>query len=201
MPSLLDPLPVETQQIVDLVVQAYGQYGDWPIWRFVAQQALVKHGIDAVAAVRNQPEWPVPQSIGGYHAIRFMPGLAGNSSPDLEARTVVTVYGLFHRSKGADHPLARAVLAAIEAAAARQASVTLSPLQAKPVAIASSELIGFINREQIFNVTASTLGLLLFSVSRPQPAAALQETDQWTSDLSRYPPLQPRTSRPMCGAT
>jgi len=100
MSSLLDPLPDETQQIVDLVVQAYGQYGDWPIWQFVAQQALVKHGIDAVAALRNQPQWPVPQWIGGYHAIRFMPGLPGNSSPDLDARTVVTMYGLFHGKKG-----------------------------------------------------------------------------------------------------
>lgn len=153
----------------------------------------MKHGIDAVAAVRNQPQWPVPQWIGGYHAIRFMPGPAGNSSPDLEARTVVTVYGLFHRSKGADHPLARAVLKAIEAAAARQASVTLSPVQVKPVAIASSELVGFINREQIFTVTASTLGLLL-SGEPTTTGGGIQETDEWTWDLSRYPPLQPYVS-------
>jgi hypothetical protein len=193
MPSLLDPLPDETQQIVELVVQAYGQLGDWPIWQFVAQQALVKHGIDAAAAVRNQPHWPVRQWIGGYQAIRFMPGIAGNSSPDLPARTVVTVYGLFHRSKGADHPLARAVLKAIEAGAARQASVTLSPLQVKPVAIASSELVGFINHEQIPNVTASTLGLLL-SGEPTTAGGGIQETDEWTWDLSRYSPLQPYVS-------
>jgi hypothetical protein len=193
MPTLLDPLPDEVQQLVDLVAQAYSQYGDWPIWQFVAQQSFEKYGIDAATALRNQPQWPVPQWMSGYQAIRFMPGLAGNSSPDLEARTVLTVYGLFHWNKEADHPLARAVLRAIEAGAGRQASVTLSPAQVKPVAIASAELVGFINHQQILNVTASTLGLML-SGEPVTTGGGIRESDDWTWDLSRYRPLQPHVS-------
>jgi len=71
--------------------------------------------------------------------------------------------------------------------------VTLSPLQVRPVALASSELVGFINHEQIFNVTASMLGLLL-SGEPITTGGGIQETDEWTWDLSRYSPLQPYVS-------
>jgi hypothetical protein len=53
MPSLLDPLPDEGQQLIEIVARAYGWTGTWPVWQYVAQQAFGKHGIDAEAALRN----------------------------------------------------------------------------------------------------------------------------------------------------
>jgi hypothetical protein len=192
MPSLLDPLPEDVQQVVSLIADTYGWVGDWPIWQFVAQQAFGKYGIDAAAALRNQPQWPVPERISGYQAIRI-PSLAGNSSPDLEARTVLTVYGLFHARTEADHSLARAVLKTIEAGASRQGAVTLSPLQVKPVAITSAELTAFVNSQQMVGVTSRTLGLML-SGEPVTTGGGIQENDDWTWDLSRYRPLQPFVS-------
>ena len=99
MPSLLDPLPDEAQQLVDLVAEAYSWTGKWPVWQYVAQQAFGKHSLDADAALRNLPQWQWLADTG-YRAVRTVPATAGNSSPTIEARTVLTVYGLFHSSNG-----------------------------------------------------------------------------------------------------
>ena len=41
----------------------------------------------------------------GYRAVRTVPAVVGNAAPDIEARTVLTVYGLCHVRDGANHPL------------------------------------------------------------------------------------------------
>jgi hypothetical protein len=55
MTSLLDPLPDEGQQLVDVVARAYVMTGKWPVWQYVAQQVFGKHGVDAEAALRKPP--------------------------------------------------------------------------------------------------------------------------------------------------
>src|SRR5215470_3781925 len=114
MPSLLDPLPDEVQQIVGIVAEAYSLNGRWPVWQYVYQQAFREHDIDADAALLNQPQWQVPQRVTRYSAIRTVPAAAGKSLPDIEARTVLTAYGLFHSSEEAGHALLKAILKAIE---------------------------------------------------------------------------------------
>ncbi len=107
--SLVDPLPDESPLLVDLVAQTYGWTGAWPVWQYVAQQAFGKYGIDAEAVLRDLPQWP--WGVGhGYRAVRTIPAAAGNAAPDIEARTVLTVYGLCYARDAADHPLVRAVL-------------------------------------------------------------------------------------------
>lgn len=114
MTSLLDPLPDEGQQLVDLVAHAYAMTaGKWPVWQWVAQQAFGKYGIDAEAALRSLPQWEGP-GVTSYQAVRTVPAAAGNSSPDIEARTVLTVHGLFHASRDEEHPLLRAFRKAVE---------------------------------------------------------------------------------------
>ena len=186
--SLVDPLPDESQLLVDLVAQTYGWTGAWPVWQYVAQQAFGKYGIDAEAVLRDLPQWPWGAGHG-YRAVRTVPAAAGNTAPDIEARAVLTVYGLCHARDAADHPLVRAFLRAVEVAAGRQGGITLSPLEAKPITLASADLVGAVNHRASVNLTARELGLLLSG----EPATAgggVRESDDWTWDLSRYRPLQ-----------
>jgi hypothetical protein len=188
VPSLLDPLPDEGQQLVDLVAYAYSWTGTWPVWQYVAQQAFGKYGIDAEAALRDLPHWQWGPGRR-YQAVRTVPAVVGNASPDLEARAVLTVYGLCHASDSAEHPLVRAFLQAVVAAAGQQGGATLSPLEAKPIIVASADLVAVVNLRASTNVTAETLGLLLSS----EPATTgggVREGDDWTWDLSRHRPLQ-----------
>jgi len=129
MTSLMDPLPDEGQQLVDLVAHAYAMTGTWPVWQFVAQQAFGKYGMDAEAALRSLPQWQGP-GVTSYQAVRTIPAAAGNSSPDIEARTVLTVHGLFHASRDEEHPLVRAFRRAVEVGAERQGGAAISPLKA-----------------------------------------------------------------------
>jgi len=102
---------------------------------------------------------------------------------------VLTVYGLCHARDGADHPLVRAFLRAVELAAGRQGGITLSPLEARPITLASADLVGVVNHRASTNLTAQQLGLLLSG----EPATAgggVRESDDWTWDLARYRPLQ-----------
>jgi hypothetical protein len=168
MPSLLDPLPDEGQQLVELIAHVYGWTGTWPVWQYIAQQAFGKHGIDAEAALRNLPQWQWLAGTG-YRAIRTVPAVAGNSSPDIEARTALTIHGLFHAPDGPDHPLVRGFLKAIEVGASRQGGATLSPVEARSISISSTDLVGAVNHLASMNVTAETLSLLL-SGERPRPA-------------------------------
>lgn len=188
MPSLLDPLSDEGQQLVNLVAQAYAWVGTWPVWQYVAQQAFEKHGIDAEAALRNLPQWQ--WRTMRYQALRTVPAVAGNSSPDIEARTVLTIHGLFHAPDGAHHPLVRGFLKAIEVGAMRQGGATLSPVEVKPITISSADLVGAVNQRASTNITAETLGLLL-SGEPATMGGGVRESEDWTWDLTRYRPLQP----------
>jgi hypothetical protein len=49
--------------------------------------------MDAEAALRNLPQWP-GVGVSSYQAVQTVPAVAGNSSPDIDARTDLTVYGL-----------------------------------------------------------------------------------------------------------
>jgi len=126
-------------------------------------------------------------------AVRTVPSAAGNAAPDIEARTVLTVYGLCHARDRADHPLVRAFLRAVEVAAGRQGGITLSPLEAKPITLASADLVGAVNHRASTNLTAQELGLLL-SGEPATSGGGVRESDDWTWDLSRYRPLQTFTS-------
>src|SRR5579862_1191220 len=97
----------------------------------------------------------------GYRAVRAVPAVASNAAPEIQARTVLTVYELCHARDGADHLLARAFLRAGEVAAGRQGEVTLSPLEARPITLASADLAGVVNHRASTNLTAQQLGLLL----------------------------------------
>lgn len=188
MLSLVDPLPDEGQILVDLVARTYSWTGAWPVWQYVAQQAFGKHGIDAEAVLRDLPQWP--WGVGrGYQAVRTVPAVAGNGAPDIEAQTVLTVYGLYHSYDGEDHPLVRAFLRAVEIAAGRQGGITLSPLEAKPITLASADLVGVVNHRASTHLTAQELGLLL-SGEPATTGGGVREGDDWTWDLSRYRPLQ-----------
>jgi hypothetical protein len=192
MPSLLDPLPDEGQQLVNIVAKAYSWTGKWPVWQYVAQQAYGKHGIDAGAALRNLPHWPWLTG-SGYRAVRTVPSTAGNSSPDIEARTVLTVYGLFHSPGGSDHPLVHTFLKAIDVAAGVQGGATLSPTAVTPITIAGSDLAGAASHRASTDVSAESLGLLL----QAEPATSgggVHESSDWTWDLTQYRPLQPFVS-------
>ena len=192
MPSLLDPLPDEGQQLVDLVAKAYSWTGKWPVWQYVAQQAFGKHGIDADAVLRNLPQWPWLAG-SGYQAVRAVPGVAGNSSPTIEARTVLTVYGLFHSADGSDHPLVRTFLKAIDVAAGVQGGATLSPTTVTRITVAGSDLASIASHRASTDFTAETIGLLL----QGEPATlggGVHESSDWTWDLTQFRPLQPFVS-------
>jgi hypothetical protein len=188
MPSLLDPLPDEGQLLVDLVAKAYNWTGKWPVWQYVAQQASGKHGIDADSALRNLPQWPWLAG-SGYRAVRTVPAAAGNSSPTVGARTVLTVYGLFHSANGADHPLVRTFLKAIDVAAGVQGGATLSPTAVTPITVDGADLAGMASYRASTDVTAETLGLLL----QAEPATSgggVHESSDWKWDLTQYRPLR-----------
>ena len=74
-------------------------------------------------------------------------------------------------------------------AAARQGGITLSPLEAKPITLASADLVGVVNHRASTNLTAQQLGLLL-SGEPATTGGGVRESDDWTWDLSRYRPLQ-----------
>jgi hypothetical protein len=190
MPSLLDPLPDDGQQLVNLVAMAYSWRGKWPVWQYVAQQAFGKHGVDAEAALRNLPQWQWRNGTLEYQAIRMVPAVAGNSSPDIEARTVLTIQGLFHAPDGAEHPLVRGFLKAIQVGASRQGGATLSPTEARPITVSAAEIVGVVNHQASTNLTAETVGLLL-SGEPATTGGGVRESDNWTWDLTRYRPLQP----------
>lgn len=123
----------------------------------VAQQAFGKYGIDAEAVLRDLPQWPWGAGRG-YQAVRTVPAAAGNAAPDIEARTVLTVYGLCHARDGADHPLVRVFLRAVEVAAGRQGGITLNPLEAKPITLASADLVGARPPSCVFSWSTTGLG-------------------------------------------
>jgi hypothetical protein len=60
------------------------------------------------------------------------------ASPDIDARAVLTIYGLFHTYDAGDHPLTHAFLKAIKIGAERQCNVTLSPLRCRRITGAQS---------------------------------------------------------------
>jgi hypothetical protein len=184
MLSLLDPLPDEGQQLVDLVAYAYRWTGAWPGWQFIVQQMWEKHDVDAEAALRELPRWPWGYGPG-YRAIRTVPAAAGDGSPDLEARGVLTLYGLIHTG---DHPLSHAFLKAIEIAVERQRNVTLSPLKPTPITVSGTDLVGVVNHCASTNLRVAELGLLL-SGEPPTAGGGVSEKDEWDWDLTRYPQL------------
>jgi hypothetical protein len=189
MPSLLDPLPDEVQQIVEIVAEAYGWNGKWPVWQFVAQQAYGKFGIDADAALLNQPQWQVPQWTTGYQAVRTVPAAAGNSLPDIEARTVLTAYGLLYASQEASQLLLKAILKAIEIGANKQSGVTLSPNKVTQIAIQGTELAGAVNEGISASFSAKTLGLILLG-EPPTVGGGVHESDDWTWNLTQHRQLR-----------
>lgn len=189
MPSLLDPLPDEGQQLVDLVAHVYNMTGTWPIWQYVVQQAFGKHGIDAEAARRNLPQWP-GVGVSSYLAVRTVPAAAGMSLPDIEARTVLTVHGLFQASPDNEHPLLRAFRKAVEIAAEQQDSATLSPQKASPIDIGADRLVRVVNHRAATNLTAAELGLLL-SGEPLTTGGGVHESEGWAWELTRHRPLRP----------
>jgi hypothetical protein len=193
MPSVLDPLPEEGQQLVNLVAETYSWSGIWPVWQYVAQQAFAKHGIEAEATMRSLPQWRWPQWTKAYQAVRTVPAAAGNSAPDVEARTVLTVHGLYHAPKGTAHPWARAFLKALELAAGRQTSVTLSPEKVSPLTLPGDALVSALNGQASTGLSVGSLGLLL-SGEPTTTGGGVREADEWSWDLTRYRPLQPWVS-------
>lgn len=189
MPSLLDPLPDEGQQLVDLVAHVYNMTGTWPVWQFVVQRAYRKHRIDADDALRNLPQWP-GIGVSEYRALRTVPAAAGNSSPALEARTVLTIYGLFHAHCNEEHPLVHAFRKAVEVGAERQDGATLSPSEVRPITVESANLAALVNQRADMNITADELGLLLCGES-PTVGGGVKEAGTWTWDLTRHRPLRP----------
>ena len=129
MPSLLDPLPDEGQHLVDLIGHTYAQFGCWPVWQYVVQQAYEKYEIDADDALRGLPRWQWGHGAG-YGAARRVPAAAGNAVPDIEARAVVTVYGLYHcRVAVVKDTMFHVVLKAVQLGAELQDKPVLSPNQ------------------------------------------------------------------------
>lgn len=189
MTSLLDPLPDEGQQLVDLVAHAYAMTGKWPVWQFVTQQAFGKYGMDAEAALHSLPQWQGP-GVTSYQAVRTVPAAAGNSSPDIEARTVLTVHGLFHASRDEEHPLVRAFRKAVEVAAERQGSATISPLKATSITVEGDRLAGVVSHRASVDLKPTELGLLL--AGEPlTTGGGVREAGAWTWDLTRHRPLRP----------
>lgn len=190
MTSLLDPLPDEGQQLVDLVAHAYAMTaGKWPVWQWVAQQAFGKYGIDAEAALRSLPQWQGP-GVTSYQAVRTVPAAAGNSSPDIEARTVLTVHGLFHASRDEEHPLLRAFRKAVEIGAEQQGGAAISPLKATPITVEGGHLAEVVSHKASIDVKPAELGLLL-SGEPLTTGGGVREADAWTWDLTRHRPLRP----------
>jgi len=189
MPSLLDPLPDEGQQLVDLVAEVYNKTGIWPVWQFVVQHAFGKHGMDADAALRNLPQWP-GVGVGSYQAVRTVPAVAGNSSPDIEARTILTVYGLCHARGDEEHPLVHAFRKAVEVGAEQQGGATLSPLKATPINVGGDRLTDTVNHRASIDLKPAQLGLLL-SGEPLTVGGGVRESDVWVWDLSRHRPLRP----------
>jgi hypothetical protein len=189
MTSLLDPLPDEGQQLVDLVAHAYAMTGKWPVWQFVAQQAFGKYGMDAEAALRSLPQWQGP-GVTRYQAVRTVPAAAGNSSPDIEARTVLTVHGLFHVSRDEEHPLVRAFRKAVDVGAERQGSATISPLKATSITVEGDRLASVVSHRASVDLKPAELGLLL-SGEPLTTGGGVREADAWTWDLTRHRPLRP----------
>jgi hypothetical protein len=153
------------------------------------QQAYGKHRIDADAALRNLPQWP-GIGVGEYRALRTVPAAAGNSSPALEARTVLTIYGLFHAHRNEEHPLVHAFRKAVKVGAERQDGATLSPLEVRPITVESAELVALVNQRADTNITADELGLLLRGES-PTVGGGVKKAGTWTWDLARHRPLRP----------
>jgi hypothetical protein len=189
MTSLLDPLPDEGQQLVDLVAHAYVMTGKWPVWQFIAHQAFGKHGMDAEAALRSLPQWPGP-GVTSYQAVRTAPAVAGNSSPDIEARTVLTVHGLFHASPVEEHPLVRVFRKAVEVGAEQQGGATISPLKATTITVEADYLASVVSHRASADIKPAELGLLL-SGEPLTTGGGVREAETWTWDLTRHRPLRP----------
>lgn len=188
MPRLLDPLPEEGQLLVNFIVHTYNWTSAWPVWQFVVQQMWEKHDIDAEAALRDLPQWPSGHGPG-YRAVRMVPAEAGGSSPDIDARAVLTIYGLFHTSDGGNHPLIDFFLKAIEIGAGRQTNVTLSPLKTTAIAISSTDLTNVANHGASTGFSAAMLGLML-SGEPATNGSGVAERDEWEWDLTSYSPLR-----------
>ena len=192
MPSLLDPLPEEGQQLVEFVGRTYAQFGGWPVWQFVAQQMWEKHDVDAEAALRDLPRWPWG-SGAGYRAIRTVPASAGGATPDADARAVLTIYGLFHTPDAGNHPLIDVFLKAIEIGASKQSNVTLSPIKTTPIIVSGTDLANMASHRASTVLSAATLGLLL-SGEPATTGSGGAEREEWDWDLTSYPPLRKFTS-------
>ena len=162
--------------------------GKWPVWQWVAQQAFGKYGIDAEAALRSLPQWQGP-GVTSYQAVRTVPAAAGNSSPDIEARTVLTVYGLFHASRDEEHPLLRAFRKAVEIGAERRGGA-ISPLKATPITVEGGHLAEVVSHKASIDLKPAELGLLL-SGEPLTTGGGVREADAWTWDLTRHRPLRP----------
>jgi len=192
VPSLLDPLPEEGQQLVDVVADAYAMTGRWPVWQYVAQKAFKWRGINAMAALRNLPQWP-GVGISSYQAVRTVPAAPGNSVPDIEARTVLTVHGLFQASPDVEHPLLRVFRKAVELGAEQQDGATLTPYKATPITVEGDHLVKVVNYRVATNLKGADLGLLL-SGEPLTTGGGVHESDVWTWDLTRHRPLRPFVS-------
>lgn len=180
--SLLDPLPVEAQQLVDLVATTYASAGDWPVWQYVVQQMWLDHGLDAHATLRGLPGWPW-LTWQRYRPVRTIPGEGGGSVPSDHARVVLTVYGMHHASKDSEHPLLLAFLKAVEVAAEQQENVTVSPLSTKRITIGGRHLAEVVSHRTPVPIPADVIGMLL----QDEPVTAGGGTtgsDDWTWDLT-----------------
>jgi hypothetical protein len=188
MSSLLDPLPDEGQQLVDLVAQAYAMAGRWPVWQWVAQQAFGKYGIDAETTLRNLPQWAGAVGVSSYRAVRTVPAAPGNASPDIEARAALTVYGLFHERRDEEHPLFHAFRKTVEIVAQQQDRAVLSLYKAEPIVIDGEHLAEIVSHRASIDLKPAELGLLL-SGEPLTTGGGVGETDNWSWDLTRYRPF------------
>jgi len=115
---------------------------------------------------------------------------SGRQLVTIEARTVLTVHGLFHANPVDEHPLLRAFRKAVEIGAERQGGVTLSPWKATPITVEGDDLVRVVSHRASVDLKPAELGLLL-SGEPLTTGGGVREADAWTWDLTRHRPLRP----------
>jgi hypothetical protein len=116
--------------------------------------------------------------------------VAGNSSPDIDARTILTVRGLFHALPAGQHPLLHAFRKAVEIGAERQGGVTLNPYKATSITIEGEQLVAVVNSRTSLRIKPEELGLLL-SGEPLTMGGGVREAGTWLWDLTRHRFLRP----------
>ena len=143
MASLLDDVGPDARRLLDVLMEAWGQTGQWPVRQYVAHQ-MATAGLDLRDVLRDLPQWD-----HGYQAVRSLrsPNPVPGAPAELGDRIVPTVYGLVNCSGGTAGQMVKSFLASVSVGYEQQLSSLPDPVRVKPVTLTGIALTaGLIQR-------------------------------------------------------